>query len=85
MEQLEEYLLAFDISLDEFLLIGFDDSNRIALITKKDLFRIKYEFKDDIESWNIARKCMPKELEFVGFQKSLEGNSFISFRVKGVI
>jgi hypothetical protein len=79
MEQLKEYLSIFNITLDEFLTIAFEEKEKIVLITKRDMSRIKYEMKNNIDNWNIVRKNLPDKLGFIGFQHSHEGNVFTTY------
>jgi hypothetical protein len=81
MKQLELYLGVFNVKLNEFLTIAFEETEKIVLITKKDMTRIKFELKDHLDHWDILRKNLPNELEFIGFQHSEEDNSFSAYTV----
>ena len=76
---LETYLKIFDITLEEFSILGFSDEKKIALITKIDGSMVKYDMSKEIRAWEIVRGYIPKELSFVGFQHSEEGVSFMAF------
>lgn len=80
MSQLEEYFKIFGVNYKEVATIAFDDDNKIILITKNDISRIKYD-RIDNNSYSILRNNMPKELEFMGFQHAIEGNSFMTYGV----
>lgn len=80
MNQLEEYFKIFGVNSKEVSTIAFDDENRIILITKSDMTRIKYCDLDS-NNYSIVRTIMPKELEFMGFQHAIEGNSFMAYGV----
>jgi hypothetical protein len=82
MNKLKHYLNIYGISLEEFLTIGFEEEEKIVLITKKDGTRIKYELKTEPDNiWKTLRTQLPDVLEFVGFQHSEEGNSFSTYTV----
>lgn len=81
MNQLQRYLNIFGIELNEFLTIAFEETEKIVLITKKNMSRVKYELKDVPDTWRIVRTQLPDVLEFIGFQHSDEGNVFSAYTI----